>query len=671
MNFLFCITQEAIADGIKAGLRGINRGAQLACGDDDGGAAAQLEAKRVSRVWLDRYLSDDQRHATACLSLFAASFDAAGAAAVLCGGIATAEQHNEAKQVLQTLHGISIIQKLRQPASPQGYEQNETAGTRYSMHPLLRDLAADLSRRRPGGYLMRLLDRVLTALGIEDLLDQVLIMLRFKQPGGQHKTAVIGFVVHTLSAVGNELVSLGQTASSAPAAAQLLGWEAPNVAAMLQMISGSVRHHAKSLLEEESQRGELCRAAMDALAQGLSHWGQLQLAERAGRVAWNARRQWPHDPRTLASMASLSCYLANLGQHQQAADMAQEALTARQRVLGPEHPDTLSSMNNLSNRLSELGQHEAAAAMARQVLEAQQRVLGPEHPDTLKSMNNLSCELSRLGQHEAAADMTRKVLEAKQRVLGPEHPDTLRSMSNLSCGLSSLGQHKAAADMTRKVLEAQQRVLGPGRPDTLKSMNNLGIRLSELGQHEPAAAMARQVLAARQRVLGPEHPDTLSSMHNLSIRLSQLGQHEAATAMARQVLEVRQRVLGPEHPDTLASMSNLSCELSSLGQHEAAADMTRKVLEAQQRVLRPEHPDTLASMSNLSCELSSLGQHEAAADMTHKVLEAQQRVLGPEHPDTLGSMHNLSMWLAELGQHQEAAEMARQALEGAAARARA
>ena len=116
-------------------------------------------------------------------------------------------------------------------------------------------------------------------------------------------------------------------------------------------------------------------------ALALSAWGQLQLAAEAGRAALKARRRWPEHPNTLTSMASLSNRLAELGQHQEAADMARQALAGRQRVLGPEHPDTLYSMAGLSIWLAELGQHEAAADMARQALAARQRVLGPDHPE--------------------------------------------------------------------------------------------------------------------------------------------------------------------------------------------------------------------------------------------------------------------------------------------------
>ena len=65
--------------------------------------------------------------------------------------------------------------------------------------------------------------------------------------------------------------------------------------------------------------------------------------------------------------------------------MTRQALTGLQRELGPDHPTTLEVMHNLSMRLAELGQHEEAAEVAQQALEGRQRMLGPEHPHTLAS----------------------------------------------------------------------------------------------------------------------------------------------------------------------------------------------------------------------------------------------------------------------------------------------
>ena len=56
-----------------------------------------------------------QRHtarAAACLSLFAATFDAGGAAAVLYGLDASAQQQAETVTMLRDLRGVSVVQEL-------------------------------------------------------------------------------------------------------------------------------------------------------------------------------------------------------------------------------------------------------------------------------------------------------------------------------------------------------------------------------------------------------------------------------------------------------------------------------------------------------------------------------------------------------------------------------
>jgi Tetratricopeptide repeat len=76
-----------------------------------------------------------------------------------------------------------------------------------------------------------------------------------------------------------------------------------------------------------------------------------------------------------------------LGDYQRAAQLHEQTLTIRERVLGPEHPDTLGSRNNLANALDGLGDYQRAAQLHEQTLTIRERVLGPEHPDTLKSRN--------------------------------------------------------------------------------------------------------------------------------------------------------------------------------------------------------------------------------------------------------------------------------------------
>ena len=185
---------------------------------------------------------------------------AAGAAAVLHGPDATAQQRDDAARTLRGLRGVSVVQEVSQPTAP--------GQLRYGMHPLVRGLAIDMRR---------------------------------EQPDSEHGAAVTGFVWYMLCKVGGELTELDETATSAPVAAVLLSLESPNIAAMLQLVDQPAESRARDMLEAESQLGTTCRGAMYALASCALKWGQLQLAAEAGRAACQAwqRMHGPTHPGTL------------------------------------------------------------------------------------------------------------------------------------------------------------------------------------------------------------------------------------------------------------------------------------------------------------------------------------------------------------------------------------
>ena len=253
-----CTWQEAIEDADQAGLRGIASSAESP--DDDfateaGGAAAQLDARRVSRFWLRKYLSSRQQAAAARLSLFAATFAADGAAAVLHGPAAPRQQADSAK-MLRGLRGVSVVQEVQQPAA--------VGQCRYSMHPLVHGVAVEL---------------------------------RGDMSVSDREAAENNFVAYMLQECGGELAGLQRTAVDAPVAARLLAVEAPNFAAMLRLVAKAAQSRDVAMLEEDSQRGAARRGAMNRLALSLWLWGNLTLAAEAGRARVACQKAVARSPR--------------------------------------------------------------------------------------------------------------------------------------------------------------------------------------------------------------------------------------------------------------------------------------------------------------------------------------------------------------------------------------
>jgi tetratricopeptide (TPR) repeat protein len=184
-------------------------------------------------------------------------------------------------------------------------------------------------------------------------------------------------------------------------------------------------------------------------------------------------------------LQNMSSYDKGQGRYNLAYKRSSDALSTRERVLGPEHPSTLTSMNNLALVLDSQGKYEAAEEMHRRALELREKVLGPEHPDTLTSINNLALVLDSQGKYKAAGEMHRRALELREKVLGPEHPSTLASMNNLAGVLQGQDKYEAAEEMQRRALELSEKVLGPKHPGTLTSMHNLARMLDSRKISQP------------------------------------------------------------------------------------------------------------------------------------------------------------------------------------------
>ncbi|MGW2623376.1 FxSxx-COOH system tetratricopeptide repeat protein, partial [Micromonospora taraxaci] len=259
-------------------------------------------------------------------------------------------------------------------------------------------------------------------------------------------------------------------------------------------------------------------------------------ARTALPLAHNLHTEWtdrygPDDDSTLFASTMLAYAHRQLGQHQLAHALDEDALDRRRRVFGDDHPDTLTSANNLAIDLDELGQHEQARALDEDTLNRRRRILGHDHPATLTSANNLAVDLRQLGQYEQARAVNEDTLTRRRRILGNDHPDTLTSANNLAVDLAELGQYEQARAVNEDTLNRRRRILGHDHPDTLTSAQNLAVDLRQLGQHEQARALDEDTLNRRRRILGHDHPDTLTSAQNLAVDLRQLGQHEQARAL--------------------------------------------------------------------------------------------------------------------------------------------
>jgi hypothetical protein len=132
--------------------------------------------------------------------------------------------------------------------------------------------------------------------------------------------------------------------------------------------------------------------------------------------------------------SDLASIFADQGDLDNAADLEEQVLVTRRRVLGEEHPDTLISMSNLAYILHAKGDCSNARALYELVLVTRRRALGEVHPHTLRSMYHLARVLwqqSGYDQINQALALIQVAATEFEKVLGPQHPLSQMALATL------------------------------------------------------------------------------------------------------------------------------------------------------------------------------------------------------------------------------------------------
>ena len=83
-------------------------------------------------------------------------------------------------------------------------------------------------------------------------------------------------------------------------------------------------------------------------------------------------------------------------------------------------------------RLFQEGRYQEALVMAKEALSLKEKVLGPEHLDVAGSLNKLACLYYSMGEYDDTLPLLKRSLAIHEKFLDPEHPDVAESLKNLA-----------------------------------------------------------------------------------------------------------------------------------------------------------------------------------------------------------------------------------------------
>ncbi len=303
---------------------------------------------------------------------------------------------------------------------------------------------------------------------------------------------------------------------------------------------------AKDLAAAERQESMAKHRRLSA-AQSKANNGGLKSTQFAYREAAEYYRQAaalvPAEAETQrAEYLNLQGYaLYDAGDYRHAEEPYTQALTIREKVLGPEHRDVAQSLNNLALLYHTQGQYAKAKPLYQRSLANWEKALGPEHPDVATSLNNLALLYRAQGQYAKAEPLYQRALAIREEALGPEHPDVAQSLNNLALLYYTQGQYAKAEPLFQQALAIWEQALGPEHPNVATSLNNLAELYHAQGQYAKAEPLYQRALAIAEKALGPEHPTVATLRKNYAALLRAGGRATEADA-----LEVRTASTAPK-----------------------------------------------------------------------------------------------------------------------------
>jgi CHAT domain-containing protein/tetratricopeptide (TPR) repeat protein len=189
-----------------------------------------------------------------------------------------------------------------------------------------------------------------------------------------------------------------------------------------------------------------------------------------------------------------------LGDDNQALDLAARAFAIRERTLGPNHPLTAESVNNLGAVHWALKEYGLALPLFKRALEIKEKTIGPEHPDTGTAHNNLGELYRARGEWLKAVEHVNRAYTIWEKSLGPEHPRTAAAVSNLADLYWRMGDPVKSRAFYEKALAIKEKALGPEHPETAQAVNILAAFCQSAEDYDRSLALYKRGLALEDRL---------------------------------------------------------------------------------------------------------------------------------------------------------------------------
>ena len=294
-------------------------------------------------------------------------------------------------------------------------------------------------------------------------------------------------------------------------------------------------------------------------------------------------------------------YLA-LTELDKAKEFLQNSLDIRLKHLQKPHPDIALSYLGLAGATRELGDYEQAAEIANTALSLNERFYGKETIEVVDVLTELISIYSRAGQFDDARATADRALDLLRRYSETDLA-IARGLFDRANVDAFTFEYAKAEPFAREALSIR-RNKGEHDAILLDSLNQLGTITLGLGKLDEAEAYYQEAVDMSIEVLGELHLNTAIFKENLGNVWFRQKHYAKTIAQLDDVLAIRIEVVGESHEAVGRTLANLGSLNRVTGNLDAAHGYFNRALVILETTLGGDHSD----IGNLT---KSLGYLEA------------------------------------------------------------
>jgi tetratricopeptide (TPR) repeat protein len=327
-------------------------------------------------------------------------------------------------------------------------------------------------------------------------------------------------------------------------------------------------------------------------------------------------------------------YLEGRAVFKEARLLLEEALSIRERKLGPEHPAVATSLNNIGVLVESMAKLDEARAVFERSLAIREKILGPNHPHTAITLHNLGRIFRDMGDLAKARHLMERALAIRESALGPDDPQLAISFDGLAAIHSADGNYRNARSLYERSLAIREKNFGVSDARVTAALVSIARVLHEQGDLSGSKVYSERALAIYDQTYGRDHPNTASTLGDLGHLHHRLGNRAEAESFLAEGHAINERHLGFAHANTQASLRDLANVVLHHGNSGGAVALYARALRHCENTLGSEHRSTILILEDFACLLRDSGALPKARLHMTRVLAFYEKYDGKEHPQT-------------------------------------